>query len=184
MSGSSSNKCPGGHFQSAGRRGFIQVGALSALGLTMADLFRMQACADDKEPRSVSGKVAKEGQAKSVIQIFLPGGCPHQESWDPKPEAPLEYRGPLGVVKTKIPGAVLSEYLPKTAGIADKITVIRSIAGRIPDHAQASYHLLTGYLPTPAIQHPSMGSVVAQQFGPKNNLPPYVGVPSVQTAGG
>ena len=181
---STCSKCPGGHFYAPGRRNFLQVGTIGAVGLTLADFFRLTAKADDREGRSVSGAKAKEGKAKSVIQIFLPGGCPHQESWDPKPESPLEYRGPLGVVKTKIPGAVLSEHLPKTAAIADKITVIRSIAGRIPDHAQASYHLLTGYLPTPAIQHPSMGSVVAQQFGPKNNLPPYVGVPSVQTAGG
>lgn len=162
----------------------MQVGSLGALGLTLGDYFRMTARADDREPRTVSGAKAKEGQAKSVIQIFLPGGCPHQESWDPKPESPVEYRGPLGVVKTKIPGVVFSEHLSKTAQVADKMTVIRSIAGRIPDHAQASYHLLTGYLPTPAIQHPSMGAVIAQQFGPKNNLPPYVGVPSVQPAGG
>ncbi|HLX64479.1 MAG TPA: DUF1501 domain-containing protein [Planctomycetota bacterium] len=178
----SCTKCPGGHYSPMRRRGFLQVGAVGAMGLTLADYFRMTARADDA--RTVSGNTAKEGQAKSVIQIFLPGGCPHQETWDPKPEAPVEYRGPLGVVKTKLPGVVFSEHLPKTAAIADKITVIRSIAGRIPDHAQASYHLLTGYLPTPAIQHPSMGAVVAQQFGPKNNLPPYVGVPNVQPAGG
>ena len=174
--------CPGGHFTPMQRRGFMQVGALGALGLSLGDFFRLQARAD--ETRTVSGNIAKEGKAKSVIQIYLPGGSPHQETWDPKPEAPVEYRGPLGVVKTKIPGAYFSEYLSKTAQVSDKMTVIRSIAGRIPDHAQAAYHMMTGYLPTPAIQHPSMGAVIAQQFGPKNNLPPYVGVPNVQPAGG
>jgi hypothetical protein len=174
--------CPGGHFTPMQRRGFMQVGALGALGLSLGDFFRLQARAD--EARTVSGNVAKEGKAKSVIQIYLPGGCPHQETWDPKPEAPVEYRGPLGVVKTKVPGTYFSEYLSKTAQVADKMTIIRSIAGRIPDHAQAAYHMMTGYLPTPAIQHPSMGAVIAQQFGPKNNLPPYVGVPSVPPAGG
>ncbi len=174
--------CPGGHFTPMQRRGFMQVGALGALGLTLGDYFKMQARAD--ETRTVSGNVAKEGKAKSVIQIYLPGGSPHQETWDPKPEAPVEYRGPLGVVKTKVAGSLFSEYLAKTAQVADKMTIIRSIAGRIPDHAQAAYHMMTGYLPTPAIQHPSMGAVIAQQFGPKNNLPPYVGVPNVQPAGG
>ncbi|MEI6234659.1 MAG: DUF1501 domain-containing protein [Planctomycetota bacterium] len=181
---STCQQCPGGHLIPLQRRNFMQVGALSVFGLTLGDYLGKKARAGEGDGRSVSGNKAKEGQAKAVIQIYLPGGSPHQETWDPKPDAPVEYRGPLGVVKTKIPGVVFSEYLSKTAQVADKMTVIRSIAGRIPDHAQAAYHMMTGYLPTPAIQHPCMGSVIAQQFGPKNNLPPYVGVPNVQPAGG
>ena len=74
-------------------------------------------------------RIAKiaEGRAKSVIQIYLPGGIAHQESWDPKPEAPIEYRGPLGVTKTKLPGIVFSENLARTGQVADKISVIRSV---------------------------------------------------------
>jgi hypothetical protein len=68
--------------------------------------------------------------------------------------------------------------------VADKITVVRSITGRIPDHAQATYQMFTGYLPTPAILHPSVGAVVSNQFGTRNNLPAYVGVPNVSPAGG
>jgi hypothetical protein len=164
-----------------GRRSFIQVGVLGGIGLSLAEFFRASAgsvrSAGDAAPRS-------EGKAKSAIQIILPGGLAHQESWDPKPEAPIEYRGPLGVVKTKIPGVVFSENLAKTAQVADKITVVRSITGRIPDHAQATYHMFTGYLPTPAILHPCMGAVVSHEFGPKNNLPPFVGVPNVPVAAG
>ena len=96
---------------------------------------------------------------KSVIQINLTGGFPHHESFDPKPEAPVEYRGSFGVVKTKT-GDVFSDNLPQLAGIADKITVVRSVVGKIPDHALATYHLYTGYTPTAVIDYPQMGSIV------------------------
>jgi hypothetical protein len=174
--------CTGPRYLTAfGRRSFIQVGVLGGLGLTMGDLFRLRA--SDIRP-ATGGVNRQEGRAKSVIQIILPGGVAHQESWDPKPEAPIEYRGPLGVVKTKIPGVVFSENLSHCAEIADKITVVRSITGRIPDHAQATYQMFTGYLPTPAIQHPSLGAVVSHEFGSRNNLPAYVGLPNVPAQAG
>jgi hypothetical protein len=147
---------------------------LGGFGLSLADLLR----AGEARP-ATGGTKGVEGRAKSVIQIILPGGLAHQESWDPKPESPIEYRGPLGVVKTKTPGVVFSENLARTAQVADKITVVRSVTGRIPDHAQATYQMFTGYLPTPAIQHPAMGAVVSHEFGPKNNLPAWVGLPNV-----
>jgi hypothetical protein len=176
-------RCSGPTYLSSfGRRSFIQAGFLGGFGLTLADLLQSTARAGVVRPEG-SPKRA-EGRARSVIQIILPGGLAHQESWDPKPEAPIEFRGPLGVVKTKIPGVVFSENLSRTAQIADKITVVRSITGRIPDHAQATYQMFTGYLPTPAIQHPSVGAVVSHEFGPRNNLPAYVGVPSVPANGG
>ncbi len=178
-----SEKCAGcagpRYLTSFGRRSFIQVGMLGGLGLSLADVLR----AGEVRPAGLAGK-RPDGRAKSVIQIILPGGLAAQESWDPKPEAPIEYRGPLGVVKTKIPGIVFSENLSRTADIADKITVVRSITGRIPDHAQATYQMFTGYLPTPAIQHPAIGAVVAHEFGPKNNLPPWVGLPNVPFGAG
>jgi hypothetical protein len=169
------SECSGPRYlTSFGRRSFIQVGMLGGFGLSLADLLR----AGEVRP-ATGGPERAEGRAKSVIQIILPGGLAHQESWDPKPESPIEYRGPLGVVKTKIPGVVFSENLARTAQVADKITVVRSVTGRIPDHAQATYQMFTGYLPTPAIQHPAMGAVVSHEFGPKNNLPAWVGLPNV-----
>ena len=165
------------------RRSFVQCGMLGAFGFSLADFFRAKAYAG--EVRSAAGQLRQaEGPAKSVIQIYLPGGLAHQESWDPKPEAPIEYRGPLGIVKTKLAGVAFSENLAKTAQIADKITVVRSLTGRIPDHAQATYQMFTGYLPSAAIQHPSMGAVVANQLGPRNDLPAYVGVPRVPAQAG
>jgi hypothetical protein len=176
--------CPGPRYPTAfGRRSFIQVGLLGGMGLTLPDYFRAKAASG--EVRLANGGVSRpEGKAKSIIQIILPGGLAAQESWDPKPEAPIEYRGPLGVVKTKIPGIVFSENLSRTAQIADKITVVRSVTGHIPDHAQATYQMFTGYLPTPAIQHPSIGAVMSEEFGPRKNLPAYVAVPNVPLQGG
>jgi hypothetical protein len=169
------HQCTGPRYATAfGRRSFIQVGMLGGLGLTLADLIR---AGEVRAPGAPAKKI--EGPAKSVIQIILPGGMAHQESWDPKPEAPIEYRGPLGVVKTKIPGVVFSENLSRTAQIADKITVVRSITGRIPDHAQATYQMFTGYLPTAAILHPAIGAVVSHELGQRNNMPAWVGVPNV-----
>lgn len=161
-----------------GRREFIRVGVVGSLGLTLGDFFALRARADQKTYAS------KEGAAKSVIQIVLPGGMAHQESWDPKPDAPLEYRGPFGVVKTKLPGVVFSENFRNLAGVADKLTVVRSIAGKEADHGRASYTMYTGYRKSPALEHPSLGAVVSHEFGPRKDLPPYVAVPNGSEYGG
>ncbi len=121
----------------------------------------------------------RDGVAKSVIQIFLPGGMAHQESWDPKPYAPTEYRGPFGTINTSIKGIKFSQNLKHTAKIADKMTIIRSMAHGEAAHERGTHNMFTGYKPSPALQYPAMGSVVAHELGPNNNLPPYVCVPSV-----
>jgi len=154
------------------RRGFLAVGSFG-FGLTLADFFKMKAQADIKNFGPIAAK------ADSVIHIFLPGGIAHQETFDPKPYAPLEYRGELGVVKTKLDGEVFSETLPKTAQVADKITVIRSFTHGEAAHERGTPNMFTGYRPSPALQFPSMGSVVAHEYGPRNNLPPYVCVPNM-----
>jgi hypothetical protein len=161
------------------RRSFLQVGFLGGLGLSLGGLLRMESArADQKFYES------KEGKAKSVIHITLSGGMSAQESWDPKPEAPLEYRGPLGVVKTSIPGVVLSENLPCMAKVLDKVTVLRSMTGKEADHGRATYTMFTGYRQSPAVKHPSLGSVVSHEYGPRNGLPAYVGVPDARIEGG
>ncbi len=154
------------------RRGFLTVGS-AGFGLTLGDFFRMKARADLKNYEKIAAK------AESVIHIFLPGGIAHQETFDPKPFAPVEYRGELGTVKTKIDGEVFSETLPKTAQLADKLTVIRSMTHGEAAHERGTHNMFTGYRPSPALQYPSMGSVVSHEFGPRNNLPPYVCVPSM-----
>ena len=154
------------------RRGFLTVGA-AGFGLTLGDFFRLKARADLKNYAAITAK------ADSIIHIFLPGGIAHQETFDPKPFAPVEYRGELAHIPTKIDGEFFSETLPKTAQIADKITVIRSMTHGEAAHERGTHNMFTGYRPSPALQYPSMGSVVSHEFGPKNDLPPYVCVPTM-----
>ncbi len=167
------------HFAKPGRRDFIRVGMLGGLGLTLGDFFRAQdAAAAQKHYDSV------EGPAKSVIHVTLSGGMAAQETWDPKPDSPLEYRGPFGIVDTNVPGVALSENMRHVAKVMDKMSIVRSVAGKEADHGRASYTMFTGYRRSPAITHPSMGAVVAHEFGPRNNLPPYVAVPNAREYGG
>src|SRR5688500_18528460 len=155
------------------RRGFLTVGALTGVGLTLADFFQLQkARAEQKHYDHF------EGKAKSVIHIFLPGGMAHQESFDPKPFAPLEYRGDMNPIKTNT-GDVFCETLPKLAQMADKFAVIRSMTHGEAAHERGTHNMFTGYKPSPALQFPSIGSVVSHEFGPRNNLPPYVCIPDV-----
>jgi len=166
--------CPGNPFANDfSRRGFLHVGLLGGLGLSLPQFLSMEAKAQQKHYKT------REGVAKSVIQIFLPGGMAHQESWDPKPYAPTEYRGPFGTINTSIKGIKFSQNLKHTAKIADKMTIIRSMAHGEAAHERGTHNMFTGYKPSPALEYPALGSVVAHELGPRNNLPPYVCVPSV-----
>src|SRR5437899_1943131 len=156
------------------RRGFLTVGSIG-FGLTLGDFFRLKARGEQKNYGPITAK------ADSVIHIFLPGGIAHQETFDPKPFAPIEYRGELGSIATKIEGEKFSETLPQTAQIADKITVLRSMTHGEAAHERGTHNMFTGYRPSPAIVFPSMGSVVSHELGVRNNLPPYVAVPSIPT---
>ncbi len=161
------------HFARPSRRAFLYVGLAGGLGLSLGDLFRLQAQA---------GTAGKKGPpAQSLIHIFLPGGMAHQESFDPKPYAPIEYRGEMGSVRTKLDGVFFNELLKDTAQVADKITVCRSMTHGEAAHERGTHNMFTGYRPSPALQFPSMGSVVSHEFGPRNNLPPYVCIPSQPT---
>ena len=157
------------------RRDFLYVGLVGGLGLTLGKYLGMGNVAN----AAIKQYASKEGKAKSVIHIFLPGGLSAQESFDPKPFAPIEYRGPFGTINTKLTGEVFSEQIPKIAGVADKITVVRSMTHGEAAHERGVHNMFTGYRPSPALQYPSMGSVVSHEFGPRNNLPPYVAIPSV-----
>ncbi len=154
-----------------GRRGFMTVGAFGGLGLTMGDLFRQRALADQKQYDFL------EAKAESVIHIYLPGGIAHQETFDPKPYSPLEYRGELKPIKTKT-GDIFSETVPRLASISDRLTVIRSMSHGEAAHERGTHNMFTGYKPSPALIFPSFGSVVSHEYGPRNDLPPYVAVPS------
>lgn len=155
------------------RRDFLHVGFAGGIGLTLPQFLRMQSAqAELKHYES------KEGTAKSVIFIYLPGGAAHQETWDPKPYAPVEYRGPMNSIDTNVSGVRFNEKLAKTAKIMDKLTICRSMSHGEAAHERGTHNMFTGYRPSPALQFPSMGSVVTHEFGPKNNMPQYVCIPN------
>jgi uncharacterized protein (DUF1501 family) len=147
------------------RRDFIYTGLVGGLGLSMGDILKLQA-ESNLTPK-----------AQSVIHIFLPGGFAAQETFDPHPLAPSEYRGPLKSIPTSIAGVHFSEYLKDTAKIADKLTVVRSMTHGEAAHERGVTSMFTGYRPSPAITYPSFGSVISQQQGNRNNLPAYVCIP-------
>ncbi|MHB0957298.1 MAG: DUF1501 domain-containing protein [Pirellulaceae bacterium] len=153
------------------RRGFLTVGALGGLGLTLGDLLATRhVMAEQKRYDFIPAK------AESVIHIFLPGGIAHQETFDPKPYSPIEYRGEMGVIRTNT-GEVISETLPQLAQASDKFAIIRSMTHGEAAHERGTHNMFTGYKPSPALIYPSMGSVVSHEYGPRNNLPPYVCIP-------
>lgn len=156
------------HHWNPNRREFLFVGLLGTLGLSLGQLFKLQA----------QTPAPKTPKAQAVIQIFLPGGIAAQESFDPKLLAPIEYRGPLRSVPTKLDGVHFCELLQQTAQVADKLTVVRSMTHGEAAHERGTHNLFTGWRPSPAIQYPSLGSMVAHELGPRNNLPPYVCVPT------
>jgi len=160
-----------GFFNPMSRRGFLTVGTIGLGGLTLVDLLRARAKAEQKFYDPI------EAKADSMIHIFLPGGIAHQETFDPKPFAPVEYRGDMGSIPTKIEGERFGQLLPQTAQIADKLTIIRSMSHGEAAHERGTHNMFTGYRPSPALIYPSMGSVVSHEYGPRNNLPPYVCIP-------
>src|SRR6266849_226883 len=103
--------------QTLTRRAFLQAGGSSVLGLSLADLLRCQA-------RAASPIY---GPAKSVLLLWLWGGPSHLDTWDPKPSAPLDFRGPFSPIATKVPGIRICELFPQLARMADTFTIIRSL---------------------------------------------------------
>ena len=160
-------KCSGNPIS---RRGFLTVGAVGGLNLATL-LQRRELQASQPGSRSIPAK------ADSVIHIFLPGGIAHQETFDPKPYAPIEFRGEFGTVKTNT-GEVICDTLPQVAKIADKYAVIRSMTHGEAAHERGTHNMFTGYQPSPALMYPSFGSVISHEYGPRENLPPYVCIPN------
>jgi hypothetical protein len=149
-----------GDYDLFGRRDFIRIGSLGALGLTL-----------DKALRAGANKDI------SVILLWQSGGCSHVDTFDMKPDAAAEIRGEFKPISTNIPGIQVCEHLPLTARQADKFTILRSMTSKENDHDRAITYLLTGYAPLPTLGFPSMGSVVAKERGAKDGLPPYIVIP-------
>ena len=165
------------------RRDFLRVGGLTALGLGLGDFFHLQRAfaVGARAPRPYTAK------AKSCILIWLDGGPSHLETFDPKPDAPQEVRGPLKTIPTNLTGVRISECLERTAAIMDKIAVIRSMTSPLGEHNLGTQYLMTGYKPTPALAYPTFGATVAHIRSQSSQntsgeaftaLPPNIAVPN------
>lgn len=156
--------CPG----PISRRGFLEIGSTAFAALGLSNLMRLRA-----EAASSVGADADT----SVIFVWLPGGPPHQETFDMKPEAPLDYRGEFRPIRTNVPGLDICEYLPLLANMADKYSIIRSVAHQYADHGGGHKKFLTGRNPNLPVDfvndHPMVGSMVAKMRESK-----HVGIPN------
>src|SRR5881275_947427 len=116
----------------------------------------------------------KKKKANAVIMVWLGGGPATIDMWDLKPNAPEGIRGEFKPIDTSAPGIQISEHLPKMAQVANKVTIVRSLAHTIPSHGPATVFMTTGNKPTPAVQYPAMGSLVTRLMPADEGVPPYV----------
>src|SRR3954452_25364632 len=157
--------------QTLSRRAFVQVGASSVLGLSLADLLKQRA----------NGGLP--GTAKSVILLWLWGGPAQLDTWDPKPHAPIEFRGPFAPIATKVTGIRIAELFPQIAELTDTFSIIHSLRTVSNDHGVAGTLGLTGGggggvgldgKAQPGVVRPAIGSIVARARGFKGTLPPFL----------
>lgn len=166
------------------RRDFIRLGLGGAAGLGFSDLLRLRAQA--AEARGLASP-----KDVNCILVWLDGGPSHYETFDPKPDAPDGIRGDFKPIKTNVPGIQFCEQVPHLAKIADKFTVVRSIAHKDPNHGGGNHYMMTG-APTPVpvgcgsfvTFHPSFGSAVSYHRGVKEGLPAYMTMDRVSRSGG
>ncbi len=160
------------------RREWLRIGGLGTLGLSLPNLLE----ARDLLPAGVLPTDKTFGKAKNVIFLYLLGGPPQHETFDPKPGAPLEVRGPFKPIHTNVPGIDFCELLPRTAQIADKLAIVRSISTDDNNHDSSGYQLLTGYKyigpnsrTIQATDWPCLSSMV-KMLKPSEVLPPLSAV--------
>lgn len=164
------------------RREWLRVGGLGLGGLSLPGLLASQA-----RPAQAAGGSASFGRAKSVIIFGLVGGPPQHETWDPKPEGPVEIRGEFKPIPTKTPGLLAGELMPKTAQLTDKIAVLRSVVTGDNAHSSSGYQMLTGMphvplnqesaTPKPPNDFPSLGGMVRAVRQRRNEMPCAVTLP-------
>lgn len=153
------------------RRNLLKVGAISFLGLTLPEFLALRADAAETKAPAKKGKSPKD---VSVILLWMGGGPSHVDTWDPKPNADTSIKGPFEAIETNVPGIFIGQHLPRLAREMDKMAIIRSCSHGDGAHERAQHYMQTGYLPLPTMEFPSYGSVIANEKGITNNLPPYV----------
>src|ERR1700737_4568970 len=131
--------CEGFH-----RRDFLRLGTAGLLGLSLADVLRLEA----------QGKRHKARKAGAVIMVWLAGGPATIDMWDLKPEAPANVRGEFKPIATRARGVRICEHLPKMARVMDKCTLIRSVHHNVAAHGPGTVYLTTGNRPSPTMEYP------------------------------
>ncbi len=172
------------HCDGISRRLALRVGAGGLIsGLTLPRILELQAKA----------ALPTAPKAKSCIFLFLEGGPPHQDMWDPKPDAPSEYSGPFKAISTNVPGTFVTDQLPLCSQMADKYTIVRSHSHNDNGHTTGYHLLMTGHKaafadgdnPVPNnAYYPSLGSIVSRSLGSRGPVPPYINLPHPMAAGG
>jgi hypothetical protein len=142
------------------RRSFLSAGSLGFLGLNLADLLRAK----------------PNGKAQSCILLWLEGGPSQMDTWDPKPTSSFQ------PISTNVPGIQISELLPQLARCMDRLSLVRSMHTRGSDHPQGTHYAITGHEVNPAMQFPSIGSILAKETGARNSMPPHVLTPHWEKA--
>lgn len=169
------------------RRSFVEAGVLGLGGLGLADFLQLKAQAATTSPAGRSPAV-RSAAGTSVILIWMSGGPGHHETWDPKPEAVSQYRGPFGAISTNVPGMQFSETLPEQAKLADRMTVLRSVRHGSGDHTKGNHWMLTGFegpdfnKPDNKVQRrPALGSAAAAVCGARRQgMPAYAAAPHLR----
>jgi len=150
------------------RRDFLKIGSAGLLGMTLPQLLKLESKA------SASGAVRTGARAKSVIMVWLAGGPATIDMWDIKNGAPENIRGEFRDIPTTASGVRISEHLPRMAQVMNRATVVRSLAHTIPSHGPATVFMTTGNRPTPALQYPSLGSLMTKLMPANPGVPPFV----------
>ena len=161
------------------RRSFLKLGLLGLAGVSLSDLLR------DEARAALAGRSSP--RMTSAIILWMRGGPSQHETWDPKPDAPIEYRGEFGTTSTTVPGIQICDRLPMSARMMKKWAIIRSLHHEDAGHSTGDQICFTGYpaakdLPAegPGNTMPSCGSIVAKQLQSLNpKLPAYVMIPKI-----
>ncbi len=146
------------------RRDFLHAGALSLLGLTLPDFLRAGGESSDSDV--------------NCIMLFLLGGPSHLDTWDPKPDAPAEVRGPFQSVATRVPGIRITEIFPRLAGHMDKVSLVRSVYHTATAVHDTGHQMMqTGRLFSGGVEHPHLGCTLGYLKGRRGEIPAHVLIP-------
>src|SRR5262245_61370777 len=149
------------------RREFLRVGSLSLLRINLSQYLELR----NGMTLASSDGVHQKAKAQACILLWLEGGPSQVDTWDPKSNSSFK------PISTNVPGIQISELLPRVAKKMDKLAIIRSMYTEENNHPQATYYAMTGHRPNPAMQFPSLGSIVTKEMGSRNEVPAHILTP-------